>query len=90
MDRLEKFIQSNRDQFDDLEPQEGHFERFQEKLSRHHRQNRTFPWTVLLKAAAVAVLVVLSGLWVYDNLQNEATPQRLALEKLSPDRKSVV
>lgn len=87
MDRLEKFIQSNRDQFDDLEPQDGHLERFQEKLSQYHRQNRKFPWTTLLKAAAVAVLVVLSGLWVYENLESNQTSERLALEKVSPEVK---
>src|SRR6056297_1200938 len=82
---MEKYIQANRDQFDNLEPQEGHLDRFQQKLSQYHRQNRKFTWTVLLKAAAVAVLVVLSGLWVYDNLQTDQTPERLALEKVSPE-----
>jgi len=84
---MEKYIQANRDQFDDLEPQEGHFDRFQQKLSRYHRHNKKFPWMVLLKAAAVAVLVVLSGLWVYENTQNEQTTERMALEKLYPEVK---
>jgi cytochrome c-type biogenesis protein CcmH/NrfG len=85
MTKLENIIQSNRDRFDDREPGEGHFDRFREKLKRHHRQNRKFPWGVFLKAAVVAVLVVLSGLWVYEQTRNETSPERLALEKVSPE-----
>jgi len=85
MTKLEDIIHANRDRFDDLEPGEGHFDRFQQKLRRYHRQNRKFPWGALLKAAVVAVLVVLSGLWVYDQTRSEASPQRLALEKVSPE-----
>jgi hypothetical protein len=87
MDRLEKIIQSNREQFNDREPHDGHFDRFQQKLEQYHRQKRSFPWTALLKAAAIAVLVVLSGLWVYDNTRPAETSQKLALEKVSPEVK---
>ncbi len=87
MDRLEKIIQSNRDQFNDKEPHDGHFDRFQHKLEQYHRQKRSFPWTTILKAAAIAVLVVLSGLWVYDNTRPAETSQKLALEKVSPEVK---
>ena len=85
MTKLENIIQSNRDRFDDLEPQEGHFDRFQEKLGRYHRQNRKFPWAALIRAAVIAVLVVLSGLWVYEQTRSEPSPERLALEKVSPE-----
>jgi cytochrome c-type biogenesis protein CcmH/NrfG len=85
MNKLEDLIQSNRDKFNDLEPDEGHFERFQEKLSRHHRQNRRFPWGVFLKAAAVAILVVLSGLWIYENVGDKESSRQLALEQVSPE-----
>ena len=85
MNELEKLIQTNRDKFNDLEPGEGHFDRFQQKLNQYHRTRRSFPWGALLKAAAVAVLVVLSGLWVYDNIHDRPSPQRMALEKVSPE-----
>jgi len=87
MDRLEKHIQTNRDQFNDLEPEDGHFKRFREKLSKYHRQKNKFPWTVYLKAAAVALLVVLSGLWVQDQIQGNQNQERLALERVSPELK---
>ncbi len=85
MDKLEHIIQSNREHFDEMEPNEGHFDRFREKLNQHHRKRRKFPWGVVLKAAAVAVLVVLSGLWVYENIQPQPSSTRLALEKVSPE-----
>jgi len=85
MNKLEDLIQSNRDKFNDLEPDEGHFERFQEKLSRHHRQNGRFSWGVFLKAAAVAILVVLSGLWIYENVGDKESSRQLALEQVSPE-----
>ena len=85
MTKLENIIQSNRDRFDDLEPGDGHLDRFHKKLERYHRQNRKFPWGAFLKAAVVAVLVVLSGLWVYEQTRTEASPELLALEKVSPE-----
>lgn len=81
MKNLENIIRSNRDQFDGLEPSEGHFERFHHKLKEHHKKNRSFHWTVMLKAAAIAILVVLSGLWVYDQVGQNESPKQIALEK---------
>lgn len=85
MKKLEDIIRSNRAKFNDLEPSEGHFDRFYQKLHKYNRRKRLFSWNVILKAAAVAVLVVLSGLWVYDRIDQQQSPERLALENVSPE-----
>jgi hypothetical protein len=85
MKNLEDIIRSHRGEFDDLEPSEGHFERFYQKLHRHNRRKRLFSWKVMLQAAVVAVLVVLSGLWVVERINQEQSPETLALEKVSPE-----
>ncbi|MEF8846785.1 MAG: hypothetical protein V5A59_15020 [Bacteroidales bacterium] len=87
MKHLEDIIRSHRSEFDDMEPPEGHFERFDQKLRTYNRRKRLFNWNVILKAAVVAVLVVLSGLWVSDRISEQQTPESLALEKVSPEVK---
>lgn len=87
MKHLEDIIRSHRGEFDDLEPSEGHFKRFDQKLRKYNRRKRLFTWNLILKAAVVAVLVVLSGLWVYDRITEQQTPESLALEKVSPEVK---
>ncbi len=85
MKNLEDIIRSHRGEFDDLEPSEGHFERFYQKLQRHNRRKRWFSWNVILQAAVVTVLVVLSGLWVYERINQQQSPESFALEKVSPE-----
>jgi len=90
MKDLEKIIHENRSVFDSFEPDDGHFERFEQKLVRYNKKQKSFSYGLLLKAAAVAVLVVISGLWVYDKL-NPAIESRngLALHQLSPEYNEV-
>lgn len=84
MKKLEDIIRSHRDKFDELEPSEGHFERFSQRLRKYNRLQRLLSWNVILKAAVVATLVVLSGLWVSDRIGERQNPEKLALEKVSP------
>lgn len=84
MKDLDKIIQENRHDFDINEPKEGHFDRFEQKLKELNKKKKTFTIGYLLKAAAVAVLVVLSGLWVYENLESR-TPRGIALSEISPE-----
>jgi hypothetical protein len=71
MDELKQYIGENRSQFDNLEPSEGHFDRFQEMLQtlevEPEKKIVSMNFSRLLKVASVCLLMVLSGLYVYDN-----------------------
>jgi hypothetical protein len=84
MKKLEDIIRDNREQFDDREPTEGHFERFQSKLERYNKKRTSFitSWSFMLKAAVIGVLVVLSGLWVYDNVYKTQPVKHLAMKNV--------
>lgn len=84
MKDLDKIIQENRQEFDIYEPNDGHFERFEQKLKSINAKKKSFNFGYILKAAVVAVLVVLSGLWVYDNLDSK-TRKGIALSQISPE-----
>jgi hypothetical protein len=87
MKNIEDIIKNNREQFDYREPSEGHLDRFQQKLEEHNKKSRKFHWSVLMKAAAVGILVVLSSLWLYDNIYLDNQQQQIALQNVSPDVK---
>lgn len=84
MENIDKIIQENRQSFDSFEPSEGHFDRFEQKLMGLNQKKKTFTFGYMLKAAAVTLLIVLSGLWVYDNVQ-QRTNQGIALSEISPE-----
>jgi hypothetical protein len=56
MEPLDDYISGNMDRFNSDEPLDGHFERFDEKLTQLGRRRIAQPWTVLLKIAAVLIL----------------------------------
>ncbi len=91
MNDLEKIINENRSVFDSSEPDEGHFERFEQKLNQRHKgKSQTFTLGYMLKAAVVALLVVLSGLWVYDKtFSPPAIKDGIALREISPEYNEV-
>lgn len=71
MDELKKLIAENRGMFDSAEPSEGHIDRFSEILNQQNNQKIkkvSFTWTTMLKVASVAILVVLSGLYVTERI----------------------
>lgn len=84
MKKLEDIIRDNREHFDDREPTEGHFERFQSKLERYNKKRTSFitSWSFMLKAAVIGVLVVLSGLWVYDNVYKTQPANQLTMKNV--------
>ena len=84
MKNIDKIIQENRQSFDLHEPSEGHFERFEQKLAEFNKEKRSFSFGYLIKAAAITILVVLSGLWIYDHTGN-ATHQGIALSEISQE-----
>lgn len=56
MKPLDDYIRSHLDQFNSLEPQDDHYNRFSRKLDRLHASRRSGPWITLLKIAAVLVI----------------------------------
>lgn len=84
MKDLDNIIQENRSEFDSFEPSDGHFERFEQKLKELNKKEKTFTIGYILKAAVVAILVILSGLWVYDNFESR-TNNGIALNEISPE-----
>ncbi len=68
MKELEKYIVENRGKFDLDEPSDGHFERFAQRQALSGNKTAGFSWKYMLQAAAVAVLFILSSLWVYERI----------------------
>ncbi len=87
MSRIEDIIKNNKEQFDDLEPKEGHFERFAQKLEQYHKKRKHFSVSFLLKVAAVAVLLIVSGVWVFDQFWQSGIPEKFAYQKIDPEFK---
>lgn len=97
MDKLEKYINDNLDLFNDQEPNEGHFDRFAEKLAQKKilSQEETKKTKVInmrsfyngLKAASVIILLALSSLWIKDNVFKQK--EVLLLGSVSPEYKEV-
>jgi len=84
MKKLEDIIRKNKEKFDDREPAEGHFERFQSKLNRYNNKKTSFSssYKVVLKAAVVGLLVVLSSLWLYDNIYDNQSTQQIVVKNV--------
>jgi hypothetical protein len=91
MKTIDELINRNRQEFDDREPSEGHFERFSYKLAtRLHRDTATrsiVPY--LLRAAVVAILVTLSSLYGYDHLISPRIHNKMSLSQVSPEYREV-
>lgn len=86
MKKLEDIIRNNREKFDDLEPAEGHFDRFQNKLNSHNKKSSfSLSYKFVLKAAVVGLLVVLSSLWLYDNIYDNQSTEQIAVKNVSPE-----
>ncbi len=68
MDELKKLIDDNRQLFDAAEPSEMHFDKFKKMLMENQvNTSRNKIWSAMLKVAAVAILMVLSGLYVTEH-----------------------
>ena len=81
MKKLEDIIRNNKEKFDDLEPAEGHFERFQSKLNNYNNKSSfSLSYKFVLKVAVVGLLVVLSSLWLYDNIYDNQSTQQIVVE----------
>lgn len=90
MKTIDEIIRSNRDFFEDVEPSEGHLERFNRKLEmRFHAfsvKRSIVPY--LLRAAVVTLLITLSSLWTWDHFIRPDR-NRMALGDVSPQYREV-
>lgn len=67
MDKLEQMMRENREAFMDQEPENGHFERFEKRLTRQNSRKRTLRLTYRIsRVAAVGLLMIMSSLWAYN------------------------
>jgi len=75
MDELKKLIEENRQMFDSAEPSEGHFDKFEKMLmATKANKTRSTVWPTLLKVAAIAILIILSGLYVTEHFILKTIP----------------
>src|SRR4030042_5181260 len=90
MKNIDEIIRNNRDFFEDQEPSEGHFERFNRKLEMRFHAGSVKRSIVphLLKAAVVTLLVTLSSLWTWDHFIRPDS-SRMTLGDVSPQHKEV-
>ncbi|MBN2862850.1 MAG: hypothetical protein JXN62_06795 [Bacteroidales bacterium] len=90
MKTIDDIIRDNRDFFEDKEPSEGHFDRFNRKLLMRFPQAKTTRSIVpyLLKAAVVTLLVTLSSLWTWEHFIRPDR-SRMALGDVSPHYREV-
>ena len=90
MKNIDDIIRENRDFFEDAEPSNGHFERFNRKLEIRFQSNvpkrSIVPY--LLRAAVVTLLVTLSSLWTWDHFIRPGS-SRMTLGQVSPQYKEV-
>jgi hypothetical protein len=90
MKNIEEIIRKNKGLFEDKEPMDGHFDRFNWKLEKrlHSKETKRSIVPYLLKAAVVTLLVTLSSLWTWDNFIR-ADKGKMALGDVSPQYKEV-
>jgi hypothetical protein len=87
MQRIEDIIKKNKEAFSDREPQEGHLERFSEKLTAHHRQKESWfeRYAIAVRIAAAVLLFIAVSTLIYTDrlpgIKNLFT-QRLASAEL--------
>lgn len=91
MDELEKFVNQNRDAFDDVEPIEGHEARFLRKLEQEVENKKSAPVGFWRIAAAVILLVVLSVSLLIPRFNNPDDVQygSMSLSDVSDDMANV-
>lgn len=74
MEDLEKYIIDNNASFNE-EPSEGHFDRFEQKLQQRKTNKRRSLVRSTMRVASVAVLMIMSGLYINNRFFNEEMEQ---------------
>jgi hypothetical protein len=65
MKNLEEIVLRNRESFDDQEPKDDHFEKFQSRLKKQSTITIKLSFSNFMKAAAVVALIVTGSIWIY-------------------------
>ncbi|MDX9846401.1 MAG: hypothetical protein RBT74_05415 [Tenuifilaceae bacterium] len=86
MDKLQTFIDQNRQLFDNEDPPRGHFDRFSSRLATYNSPKRVSLWLVA-SVAAVAGLLITASLSLLLNYSGLVPPTEsgLATANLSPE-----
>lgn len=87
MKELEKILRDHKDQFDDQEPQDGHFENFLEKINKQKKRNLFESIPSVLKVAVIVTFIIVSGLIGYQIRNMEGN--HLGLGAISPEYREV-
>lgn len=74
MKNLEEIVLRNKASFDDLEPNEGHFERFESRLKKQKSKTVEIKINVLIRVAALVVLLLTGAIWVLVNQSSKSVP----------------
>lgn len=88
MKEIEDFIKENKEMFMNIEPPEGHFERFGERLKHLQRRNRIRFITRISSIAAIGLLLITSSIFIYDRYFDRE-PLMLNLGDLNPQMQKV-
>jgi hypothetical protein len=88
MKQLEDFIKENKDMFMDIEPNDGHFERFGERLKMEHRRTRVRFLTRIGSIAAIGLVLIASSIFVFDRFFDRE-PAMLNLGDVNPQMQKV-
>jgi hypothetical protein len=88
MNTLDDFIKENKEMFMNIEPPEGHFERFGERLRQQQRRKKIRFITRISSIAAVGLLLIASSIFVYDHYFDNR-PQLLNLGDVNPQMNKV-
>ena len=75
---LEQLILENRDQFDNIEPLDGHFERFGERLGLAEETRVTAPSRFSMLKVAAVILVIITGSVVVFDLATRSIRERFS------------
>ena len=75
---LEKLVHENRDQFDSMEPLDGHFERFSERLGLAEETRETVPSRFSMLKVAAVILVIITGSVVVFDLATRSIRERFS------------
>ena len=92
MKKLRHFIIENKESFDFSEPNEGHFERFMDRINIENPKELKLPIYGILKIAAIFILVIGISVVLINNIdksKNGAEVNRICLSDISDDYEEV-
>lgn len=89
MNELGEIIKKNKSFFDNDEPQDGHFERFQQKLQKSKKVSFKINTNKILRIASIVILLIISSIWVFEKVFPTAKNQKISLGEVSIEYREV-